>query len=354
MVPYPTLGASNRLRVEQYAPHLRAMGIELVISPFLDTLGYHTLYRAGATARKATAVVRGIARRVLDLGRARGFDLVLIHREASLIGPPLIERALVRLGIPYLYDFDDAIFTVAPYAVNRRWNRLLRPPSRVAEIARRASVVVTQNEYLASWARAHNSNVVVIPTPVDTERHRPRPHVNDPLVIGWVGSPTTAPYLSILDEPLAELARRRRVLLRVVGAHYAHPTVPVECLAYDLDREPEQVSAFDVGVLPEPDDPWTRGKGAFKALLYMASGVPVVASDVGVNADVIGDGGLTVTGARDWHAALERLVAEPELRLSFGVAGRARAEARYSVNVAAPLLATAMRRAAGRDVRMTS
>lgn len=346
LVPYPTLGASNRLRVEQYAPHLRPLGISLTVSRFLDESGYAVIYRRGSFGAKALSIAHGLFRRVGDLRRAQQFDLVLVHREASLIGPPIIERLLGRLGVPYAYDFDDAIFKVAPYAVNRRWNKLLRPPSRIEEIARRACLVITQNDYLARWARQHNENVEVIPTPVDTDRHRPdpAPHRADPLVIGWVGSPTTAPYLSLLDGPLAEIGRRRRIIVRVIGGAYRHASVPVECLPYDLAREPEQVAAFDIGLLPEPDDEWTRGKGAFKALLYMAAAVPVVASDVGVNANVIGGGGFTVRDETGWIDPLERLAEDAELRREKGAAGRARAEQLYSVKVVAPRFAAALRR----------
>lgn len=351
LVPYPTLGASNRLRVEQYAPVLREQGIELVISPFLDDAGYAVLYRPGHTAEKIVAVLEGFARRVRDLIRARRFDLVLVHREATLIGPPLVERALGLMGVPYVYDFDDAIFVVAPYAVNRGWNRL-RPPSRIAEIARRAAVVVTGNEYLAKWARMQNSRVVVIPTPVDTDRHEPStvPRAADRLVIGWVGSLTTAPYLHLLDEPLRQLSTEQSIVVRVIGGGYTHPTVPVEQLPYALDQEPTQVSLFDIGVLPEPDDAWTRGKGAFKALLYMSSAIPVVASRIGVNPDVIPDGevGFCVDGPDEWLDALRRLARDPELRHRLGAAGRARAVEQYSVCALGPRLADALRLASTR------
>lgn len=349
LVPYPSLGASNRLRVEQYAGPLHELGIDLVVSPFLDSRGYDVLYRRGHTPQKAAAMARGLVRRLRDLTRVRAFDLVLVHREAGVIGSPFIERGLVLTGRPYLYDFDDAIFLEPPYAVNRAWN-WLRPSSRISEIARRARLVVTQNEYLAEWARARNSDVVVIPTPVDTDRHRPRPQGGreGPFVIGWVGSPTTAPYLRLLDAVLSRIADRHPIVVRVIGGTYENPRVPIELLPYDLDAEPEQVAAFDIGLLPQPDDRWTRGKGAFKALLYMASAVPVVASRVGVNEQVIGEAaGYAVDTEAEWFRALDRLLTDPALRARMGDAGRKRVVERYSVRASAPRLADAIRRAVG-------
>lgn len=345
LVPYPTLGASNRLRVEQYAAPLRLEGIELVVSPFLDDAGYAVLYRRGRTLAKMLAVVRGVGRRIRDVARARRFDVVLVHREASLVGPPLVERALNLLGVPYLYDFDDAIFIVPPYGANRRWD-WLRPSGRIEEIARRARVVVAQNEYLAAWARSHNPRVAIVPTPVDTDRHRPGPQEDRrPLVLGWIGSPTTAPYLHALDTVVERVARTHDIVVRVVGGDYYHPGVGVDVRPYRFDQEPREVAAFDIGLLPEPDDEWTRGKGAFKALLYMASAVPVVASRIGVNADVIGDAGYCVDTDDQWVAALERLLVDPVLRREIGARGRARAEDRYSVRVTTPKLAAALREA---------
>lgn len=349
LVPYPTLGASNRLRVEQYRAHLRADGIELVVSPFLDDATYAVLYRYGHTLRKALGVVRGLARRARDVLRASSFDLVLVHREATPIGPPVVERVLARRRIPYVFDFDDAIFLPSVHPANRRW-AWLRHPSRVRESVRQAIAVIAGNAYLAEWARDYNPNVTVIPTPVDTDRHRPRegPRPEGPAVIGWVGSSTTAPYLRILDEPLARIAARHDVTVRIVGGDYAHERARVELLPYRLESEADDIATFDVGVLPEPDDQWTRGKGALKGLLYMATAVPVVASRVGVNPEVILEDrtGYCVDGPEEWVDRLEHLIREPELRRRLGAAGRRHVEERYSVRSQAPRLARVLQSAA--------
>lgn len=349
LVTLPTLGASNRLRVEQYASALRARGILLEVSPFLDDAAYRILYAPGATARKAIAVARGMLRRIRDLRRAAAYDLVLVHRESAPVGPPLVERWLVGRKRPYAFDFDDALFLRPVHPANRRWG-WLRQPSRLAYAVAEAAEVIAGNEYLARWARGRNPRVTVIPTPVDVARHVPRPPHRDtaPLVIGWVGSSTTAPYLRILDAPLAEIGRRRDVVLRVIGGTYRHPTVAVDARPYDLDREPADIATFDIGVLPEPDDEWTKGKGAFKALLYMASAVPVVASRVGVNPEIIveGETGYCVDDERGWVRRLEELAADPGARDRLGRCGRERVERHFSIGSQAPRLADVLVRAA--------
>ncbi len=350
LVTLPTLGAGNRLRVVQYVGPLKDHGIDLVVSSFFSDDELEILYRPGHVVAKAVAVIRGIARRICDLTRAARFDLVLVYRESAPLGPPLFEGLLRLIGVRYVFDFDDAVFLGPIHPANRRW-AWLRDPSRVGAAARGAVSVIAGNDYLADWARNHNPNVTVIPTPVDTEHHRPaqardpRPR---PLVLGWVGSSTTAPYLGLLDDALAILAEKMDVVFRVVGGDYSHPTATVELRPYRLETEPLELEAFDIGLLPEPDDQWTRGKGAFKALLYMATQLPVVASRVGVNQEVVVDGetGFCVDDTAGWVTAIERLAADPELRRRFGAAGRQRVERLFSLRAQTPRFANALREAA--------
>ena len=348
LVTLPTLGAGGRLRIEQYVPSLRSAGIELTISHFFDEATMSILYRPGHTLRKAIGTIQGIGRRVRDIFRLSRFDAVLIYREAIPVGPAVFERLLRFLNVPYVYDFDDALFVEAPGVVNTRW-AWLRPTSRVAYTTKHAVAVIVGNEYLAEWARQFNPAINVLTTPVDTERHRPIPigRRDDPVVIGWLGSHSTAPYLHFVDEPLKILAGRKRIVVRVIGGDYEVEGLPIDLVPYSLDTEAAMVATFDIGILPEHDDPWTRGKGAFKALVYMASGVPVVASPVGVNADVVQDEvtGLIAATDDEWVAALERLIDDGSLRARMGALGRQRVEERYSLGALAPRFARILRQA---------
>lgn len=351
LVTHPSLGAGNRLRVEQYAPLLAPMGIHLEVSAFLTERAYEVLYLPGHLWHKVAAVPSGLARRLWDVVRSRRYDMALIYRESAPVGPPLVERALRALGVPYVFDFDDSIFLPAFHPTNRRW-AWLRPPGRFEETARHARAVIAGNEFLASYARRLNGNVDVLPTPVDTELHRPAPQSavrSSPVVIGWIGSTTTAPYLRLVDEPLAALARKRDVAVHVVGGPYQNPGIPnLRVSGFELQREPQDLRGFDIGILPEPDDDWTRGKGAFKALLYMATGLPVVASAVGVNTDVVVHGvtGYCVNAPEEWEDALTRLAEDAELRQRMGRAGRERVERLFSLRVMAPRFASVLTAAA--------
>lgn len=322
-------------------------GIQLLVSAYYDEAAYRILYERGHIVEKGLAILRGALRRAVDLRRAGDCDLVIIHRESAPIGPPYFERLLRRTGRSYVFDFDDALFLGPIHPANRRW-AWLRSRNRTEETVSGAAAVIAGNTYLAEWALPFNRNVTVIPTSVDTERHTPRPRERKgPVVIGWIGSSTTAPYLHLLDRVLDRLADRPDVELRVIGGDYQHRRFPVRQLPYRLEYEPGDIASFDIGILPEPDDPWTRGKGALKALLYMATALPVVASRVGVNPEVIIDDvtGFCVATEEDWIERLTLLIDDSALRHTLGAAGRARVEERYSVRAQVPRLAAVLRTA---------
>lgn len=348
LVPYPRSNAAVRLRFEQQTEELERLGVSLHLSSFLDPTGYGVVFRHGHLFAKASAVFRGFARRVRDAIRVARYDVLFVFRESAPFGPAFVEQFASSRGVPVVYDFDEALFVPNIHPSNRAW-AWLRDPKRIGRFCRSASVVTTQNEYLAEYARSWNPRVEVLPTPVDTEQRRPRASRADgPIVIGWVGSETTAPYLHLLDDVLARVSSELGAIVRVIGGHYVNGrVVRLEIREFDLAMEQSDLEGFDIGILPEPDDPWTRGKGGYKALLYMAAGLPVVASRVGVNPEIVLDGemGFCVSTTDEWIDALRRLIADPELRKRFGAAGRARAIERYSITAVAPRFAAAIRQA---------
>jgi glycosyltransferase involved in cell wall biosynthesis len=250
-----------------------------------------------------------------------------------------VERLLRRTGIPLVYDFDDAIWLTDTSDSNRHWSGL-KCSRKTAELCRIASAVVVGNETLGEYARRYNENVWVIPSTVDTEKYSPREHSRSeqPTVIGWSGSQTTARHLGALAEALRRVAALSCVELRVMGAAFELPGVQVSLRRWSPESEAEHLRSFDIGVMPLPDDAWSRGKCGMKALLYMAVGVPVVASPVGVSTEIIQDGvnGILAATEDDWVEKLIELIDNVQLRRRLGAAGRATVEARYSLHAQAP------------------
>jgi glycosyltransferase involved in cell wall biosynthesis len=351
--PVPYEGAGCRFRIAQYVPYLASEGIDVTVAPFYDRELFDIVYRPGHHARKALLFLKQTAARLSTVAGARHYDAVLIYREAFPIGPPVLEMLLRALGRPLVYDFDDAVFLPNTSDANRYLD-VLKYPKKVAQILRRCDEVVAGNEYLATYARQFNPSVRVIPTAVDTSVFVPRSAARPPgsrATIGWIGTPTTATYLGVLTSALAAVARTHPFRFRVSGAgtEFVVPGVDVESTPWSLAREVELFNTCDVGVYPLADDDWSRGKCGFKAIEFMACGVPVVAAPIGVNREIIEDGvnGLLASTEDEWAAKLGRLLADPTLRCRLGAAGRRTVEERYSLRVNAPRVAATLRAVVG-------
>jgi glycosyltransferase involved in cell wall biosynthesis len=348
LVPYTIEGPSNRLRVHQYLPFLAAHGIEYRVRSFTTHTFYRLLYKSGNVLQKCVYFAGCAVNRLLDIVRALRFDVIFIHRECFPIGPPIIEWILARFGKPLIYDFDDAIFLRGQH--NSALINLLKNPGKVRSIIRMSTAVIAGNAYLAEFARRYNPHVTIIPTPVDTGTFRlqpARPQARP--VIGWIGSHSTARYLESLTPAFQKLATRHEFEFRIIGAGKGinMPGVPVVNKPWSLRTELEDVSAFDIGVYPLPDDAWARGKCGFKALEYMALGVPVVASPVGMNADLVQDGvnGFHARTTEEWVSRLSALLQDAALRRKMGGTGRQQVVSHYSVEANAPKLLRVLREA---------
>jgi glycosyltransferase involved in cell wall biosynthesis len=342
------MGSASRLRFLQYLPGLEAAGLHGTLQSLIDDEMLLIKYRRGRY--RLGELLRAYAARIRQLLQRQHFDLLWIEKEALPWVPASLERWLLR-GVPYVLDYDDAIFH--NYDLHR--NRLVRVlwGRRVDRLMAGARLVIAGNDYLAQRARQAGAPwVEVLPTVIDLERYPARGravHADDVPRIVWIGSPGTVPFLARLAEPLAALARSRRYVLRVVGGKLALPGVEVECVDWTEDSEVASIADCDVGIMPLNDTPWERGKCGYKLIQYMACGLPVVASPVGVNQAIVRDGenGLLARDAQEWEDALARLLDSPALRAQMGRVGRKRAELEYSLQQVAPRLEALLRRAAG-------
>jgi glycosyltransferase involved in cell wall biosynthesis len=343
--PIPEEGAGCRFRIAQYLPYLRDAGFDVTISPFYTREYFRLVYQPGRYATKAAKFLALAVKRYAELTSVSQYDLIFLYREAIPLGPPLLEWMLAKTGVPIVYDFDDAIFLPSVSEANRAI-AFLKQPGRVATILEHSTRVVVGNDFLASYARRFNPAVTVIPTAVDTRRFAPRldrPAPGAKPVVGWIGSPTTFPYLEALADVLREVATRHPFTLKVSGAgrpvHF--PGVDVQEVPWSMADEVSLFNTCDVGVYPLTDDDWSRGKCGFKAIQCMACGVPVVAAAVGVNREIIVDGAnsFLASSRAEWIDKLGRLLSDEALRARMAVAGRQTIEDRYSLRVTAPKLA---------------
>lgn len=346
LTKYDRLAASARMRFVQFEPGLRERGIELSISPLFDDRYLKERFASGR--QKPEHVLRALARRARALVEARSWDLAVVCYELFPYLPPLFEQAAL-LGLPYVFDFDDAIFHTYDQHPRALVRRLLG--DKLSRVIHGARSVIAGSDYLAEYARRSNAHVHLIPTVIDLDRYRVRtgPKKPGPFTVGWIGSPSTSTYLDLVAGPLQRLAQEGPLKLLAVGAApRTIPGVDVEIRPWSEEREVADLLECDVGIMPLTDTPWSRGKCAFKLIQYMACGLPVVASPVGANREVVNAAcGLMASDEQAWLSALRRYRDEPTLALQHGAAGRARAEAHYSLQSQLDPLAQIFRQAAG-------
>lgn len=348
----PGISPGQRFRLEQWLPHLRdTHGIEVELCAFESPRLTEVLYTPGKVLTKGAWMLHDFARRADAVRLARDFDGAIVYREVATLGPAIWERVLSRLDVPFLLDFDDAIWmpaSNAPRPVNGVFSRL-RFPAKTHTIARLARAVTVGNEFLADWARGHNDNVHIVPTSIDLDRYTVQPERpdDDVFVLGWMGSHSTVPNLEVVREAVERFGARRKtrfVVVCDVPLKPAFRNVENVFVRWSGDREAADIGAMHVGIMPLGDYAFARGKCGCKALQYMAAGRPSVLSPIGVNAEIVhhDENGLHATSTAEWLEAFERLATSSELRRRLATAGRRTVEDGYSATAAASKFAAAI------------
>jgi glycosyltransferase involved in cell wall biosynthesis len=343
---YDRLGASSRLRMLQYVEHLEAGGIQCTISPLLPAAYVERLYATGR--RSILALVADYLRRARILFRVGDYDQVWIEKELFPSAPATAERLLARLGVPYVVDYDDAVFH--SYDRSRSFVKRLLLGGKIDVVMAKARTVIAGNAYIAERARAAGaSDVRIVPTVVDHRSYRRRPPAESGrLTIGWIGSPATQHFLALVAAPLVEVCRRHNARLLLVGAQPSvarwFDGIDVEIRRWSEDSERDDVAEMDIGIMPLEDGPWERGKCGYKLIQYMAGGVAVCASPVGVNVDIVSNSrsGLLASTDEEWTQALELLAANGVMRREMQDNGLEAVRRHYSVESQLPAILAAI------------
>ncbi|MBI9082609.1 MAG: glycosyltransferase family 4 protein [Desulfobacterales bacterium] len=336
---YSSIGPSSRLRFYQYLPYLKEHGIDVEVAPLLGSKYIEDLYRG--KKRNYASILRAYLQRIGYLTRSRRFDLIWIEYEILPWLPEWCERVLNALNIPYIVDYDDAIFHRYEMNPNRMVRSFLK--HKIDRIMGQADVVVAGNGYLADRAKqAGAKRIVQLPTVVDLDRYRAEPSNGSPIFkIGWIGTPSTAGYLQLAETAITEVCGEPNTRLVLVGSGPIQLNgLDVEIRPWTEDTEAMDILDFDVGIMPMPSNSWTRGKCGYKLIQYMACSRSVVASRVGVNPEIVENGvhGFLVERTEEWVTALKTLRENHQLRKDMGRRGRHRVEQTYCLQVTAPRL----------------
>jgi glycosyltransferase involved in cell wall biosynthesis len=229
-----------------------------------------------------------------------------------------------------VFDFDDAIFLLSD-----------RNRKRMLATLRVSDAVVTSVRSNAAFAARMNSHVTTLLTPVDTSRLIPRRSLKAraSLRVGWIGTPSTTPYLQDIVGDLEQITAAERIEYVFIGAAHFRTQLPdVRFVPWSRDAEERLLPTFDIGLMPLRGGAWEEGKGGYKALQYMACGVPTVASDVpaGRLAVVPGTTGLLVPIGHGWAHPIECLLNHPDVRARMSAASRERAARHFSIERCLP------------------
>jgi glycosyltransferase involved in cell wall biosynthesis len=349
LINHPIEDPSCRFRIYQFVPYLERAGFACDVRPFTTKALYHAIRGRGRYSTKAIETLRCTARRLGDIIESSRYDLIVIHREAFPFFTPLIEELVLSRHSKVIFGFDDAIYEGHGKTSNlpHPWLYRFKYGSGINQVLKRCALVTPGSNTLAEYARRFNPHVTVVPTVIDIEQYifREEPENVKPVVVGWFGSRSTSQYLTVVEPALKRLANAfpGEVGFCFYGDSEYQSALPNSAvIPFSVQTEVEELGKIHIGLMPLPDNPWTRGKCSLKALQYMARGVPVITSPVGMAADVVQHGvnGYLARNEQEWFQCLDLLVHSSALRRQFAIQGRKTVERSYSLQTWGPRLAS--------------
>jgi len=338
LCPFPKgQAAGQRLKYEQYFDYWEKEGYEIRVSSFSDLKLWEVLYKEKYFLRKALGGLRGYLRRIRDIFLLNKFDLVYIFMWVTPYGSTFFERIISKLSKKVIYDFDDSIhlenreedFSILNiFKSNKKSNYLIESSDHV----------IISSPFHSEYCIGLNKNqkCTYIPCSLDTQRFtlKPKDKLNQKVVIGWTGTFSSIMYLDTLKDVFKELSQKKEFLLKIIGNfNYNLEGVDLEVIQWNKKTEINDLHSFDIGIYPLIEDQWALGKGALKAMQYMAIGIPTVATNYGTNPQVIDQeiNGFLVNSKEEWVDKLDYLISNPEERIRLGVNARKKIEDNYSV-----------------------
>ena len=338
---YSRLGASSRLRTMQYLPDLISNGFTIELAPFFDDIYLRELYKG---KRKSFSTMKYFFKRIKEIKNQISPELIWIEKEAFPWIPWFIEANLLPKDIPIITDYDDAVFHRYDMHDKKIIRILMR--NKIKKVMQNSSIVMTGNPYLQKYAiDAGAKKSCIVPTVVDLNSYIVKEESFNKNVkrVGWIGTPQTWQELANpIHKTLSSILKKNNSIFRAIGASMESSlNDTLEIIPWTEESEVELIQSMDIGVMPLPDNPWTRGKCGYKLIQYMACGLPVVASSVGVNCDIVENGinGFLVDNDDDWQKAIEKLLNDPNLRREMGMAGRKKIEEQFSLQTWGPRVA---------------
>lgn len=327
----------QRYRHEQYISHLEKNGFLCDFSPLLSKKDDELFYKSGNVFSKVIIGVKSIFRRLKDVFRANQYDYIYIYRDAFFFGT-FFEKLLSKKKPQLVFDFDDSIWLMDENPNQGIFNRL-KNPEKTAKIISLSDKVIVGNKYLKEYASNFNSNVSIIPSTINFQDYgNLNTTSKSSICIGWTGSFSTIKHFETVIPALKKIKARYdgKVYFKLIGdSSYMNDELELVGSKWNSITEAQDLSELDIGLMPLPDDQWSKGKCAMKGLQYMALEIPTIMSPVGVNSDIIQDGenGFLASQTEEWVEKISLLVENDKVRDQVGKAGRKTVEQHFSVQV---------------------
>ncbi len=304
---------STRYRVLKYIPLLELKGISCKV--MLGTTNIKNLFR--------------------KLYNIYFSDIIVIQKK---ILKKFIFRIFLLLNKNIIYDFDDAVYAKESFrekVVNKDFGTD-KTIKRLHYVLKKSRYIIAGNNHLKRYALKYNKNICVIPSSIKfSEYSKKKSKQNKNIYIGWIGLGPNTFYLHQLKSVLTYICKvKKNVKLLVISdIKFKMDNVSVVNYRWNEKKELTLLHKIDIGIMPLIDDEWSKGKSAFKIIQYMAAGIPVVASPVGANVEIVKNNfnGYLAADESGWKKYLLLLIKDKSKREQLGDNGRRYIEKYYSI-----------------------
>lgn len=335
LTKYEYLGASSRYRTLQYLPYLKEQNIDFDVKPLFSDEYLRYKY-ANGKENKLITIKRILKRIYVSLFESQKYDLLVIEKELIPYFPPILEYCLKFTKIPYILDYDDAVWH--NYDNHKKAIVRFLFKNKIASVIKNAKAVIAGSEYIKTFALQFNNNVYKIPTSIDMSKYQCSTGENDTdkFIVGWIGSSSTSKYILYISKALKRFTDKHNAIVHLVGfdfklsskIEFKHKIIP-----WSEKNEVEEICKFDVGIMPLVDEPFERGKCGFKLIQYMGCKKPVIASPVGENNIIVEDSvnGFLVNNENEFYEKLKFFYTNRDIVEEFGINGFKKVNNFYSL-----------------------
>jgi len=312
--------SSSRIRALQYIPSLKKSGFDKIT--WIPRVMKMPKFFLGRYIVFPLAKKYFLAKTFFYLYFGN-FDAIYIQRH--FIKNVFLLNRIQKKNIPIIFDFDDAIY------IDKKGEQ--KNLNATVLMLKYAKKVIVSSEILIPFCNQYNVNPTVITTPVDLQKIRNIKNSSQ-FTVGWIGSYSTGKYIFTLNEIIKKTASEKNIFWKIMGYKgiFGNDEKRIQFKNWSIENENNFLKSIEIGVMPLPDDDWARAKGGYKLLLYMSYGIPVIASPIGINKEIVEDGenGFLVTTDEEWMARIYQLQEDENLWKSMSEKAYKTIEKKYS------------------------